>query len=122
MNKELNHTMASMLVPEEILQHFELVSIEEKGEEFILRLEEKEDRIPKAMHQKKKAVLDGFCNPLELQTFPVKGKQVYLQLYRRRWKENTDGQEHYSNAYDFHEPGMKATRQFGAFLKDALGD
>ncbi|HXH17544.1 MAG TPA: hypothetical protein VNJ07_00555 [Chitinophagales bacterium] len=30
MKQELTHTMTSMLVPEEILQHFELVSIEEK--------------------------------------------------------------------------------------------
>ena len=63
--------------------------MEEKDEEFVLRLEENKDRIPKAMYHKKKAVQDGFCNPVELQTFPVKGKQVYLQLYRRRWKENT---------------------------------
>ncbi|HXH20101.1 MAG TPA: hypothetical protein VNJ07_13580 [Chitinophagales bacterium] len=74
MKQELTHTMASMLVPEEILQHFELVCIEEKTEEFILRLEEKAGRIPKAMHQKKKAVLDGFCNALELQTFSGEGQ------------------------------------------------
>lgn len=114
--------MARMLVPDEILEHFELVSIEEKSEEYVLRLEEKKDRLPQEILRKKRAVLDGFCRPIELQTFPIKGNAVYLQLYRRRWKEHSGGERNFHNTYNFHEQGMKATKDFGAFLKEAFGD
>lgn len=116
----LSDQLVSMLVPSEVLSHFDLVEIREASDSIRLRLEEKPDQIPPAMYRKKKAVLDGFCNPLELQTYPVKGKAVYLQLFRRRWKENAESRQHFSNTYDFHEPGMKATRDFGAFLKETF--
>lgn len=117
----LEQEFASMFVPEEILEHFEVVSIESKDEEYVLRLEEDKDRLPQEILRKKKAVLDGFCRVLELQTFPVKGKAVYLHLYRRRWKEKGGGERNFHNEYDFHAKGMKATREFGAFLKGAIG-
>ena len=56
-------------------------------------------------------------NPIELQTFPTKGKEVFLLLKRRRWKIVGSSQSHF-NSYTFHEEGMKATREFGAFLKE----
>jgi hypothetical protein len=65
-------------------------------------------------------VLDGFCNPLELQSFPLKGKPVYLKLYRRRWKHK-GGDKHYSNSYNFNPDGVKATKEFASFLKAAFG-
>jgi hypothetical protein len=114
--------MLGMLVPEEMLESFEVRSIEESEEEFRIRLEEKPGRLPEEILRKKKAVLDGFCRPIELQTFPIKGKAVYLQIYRRRWKEKGGGERNFSNHYEFNEQGMKATREFGSFLKEAFGD
>ena len=65
-------------------------------------------------------VLDGFCNPLELLHFAIKGKPLYLKLYRRRWKSSCSDQ-HYSNRYDFHLKGVKATHEFASFLKGEDG-
>lgn len=114
--------MAQMLVPEEMLEHFDIVSIVHKSEEYIIRLEEKSNTIPDTMEWKGRAVLDGFCRPIELQTFPIKGEAVYVHLYRRRWKERGGGKRNYKNQYQFNETGMKATREFGAFLKEAFRD
>ena len=60
---------------------------------------------------------NGFMNPIELQTFPTKGKEVFLLLKRRHWKIKGSN-ENYFNTYNFHELGMKATKEFGAFLKE----
>ena len=60
-------------------------------------------------------ILDGFCHPLELLHFSIKGKPLYLNLYRRRWKESSSN-DHYSNHYDLHPKGVKATHEFASFL------
>jgi len=120
---ELPITVAQMLVPEEILACFEIESIEENLEDYVISLHEKKTCLPKSIYRKKRAVLDGYLHPLELQTFPIKGKAVYLRLYRRLWKEHGKGGDRgFSNTYNFHHPGMKATKEFGAFLKEAFGD
>lgn len=111
--------LIALIVPEEILEHFEYVSYEDNTFNYIIHLVEKKDvmHIPKEILRSGKAVLDGYMNPLELQTFPLKGKEVFLKLKRRRWKikGTTKG---YSNTYIFNEKGIKATREFGSFLKD----
>jgi hypothetical protein len=49
--------------------------------------------------------------------FPYDGKKLYLQFYRRKWKEK-GGKKSYFNDYDFHPKGAKITPEFGAFLKE----
>ncbi len=119
---EVLQELGKILVPVEILESFEIKSIENKEEEILIRLEEKEGRIPEGIGNKEQAVLDGFCERLELQSFPAQGKAVYLGIYRRRWKEKGGGQRNYFNEYSFQAPGTKATKSFGAFLKETFGD
>lgn len=109
----------SLIVPSEILKSFNVSEIKESTSQIEIILEEKKDLIPEEI-KSANAVLDGFCNPLSLLSFPTKGKQTYLVLKRRRWK--LSGQdEHYSNSYQFNHPGIKATKEFAAFLKEVHG-
>lgn len=112
-------SMSKLFVPIEILEHFELTALEEKGGVIIIELEEKKDatHIPKQIVRDGKAVLSGYCNKVEIQTFPAQGKEVFLTLYRRKWKVKGTTKT-YSNSYRFTEKGMKATKKFGAFLKE----
>jgi transposase len=71
------------------------------------------------MKNTKEVVLDGVGNPIELQSFPLKGKPVYLKLYRRRWKYKGEN-KHYSNTYDFNPQGVKAIKEFASFFKQLL--
>jgi len=114
----LSHVI-SVLVPES-LSAFHLVSVKEHPTYIELRLEDSADVIPSALQNSKVVVLDGFTNPLELQSFPLKGKPVYFKIYRRRWKESGSNQP-YSHQYDLHPEGVKATHEFAAFLKDEVG-
>jgi len=109
----------SVLVPES-LSLFKLVSVKEHATYIVFRLEDAKDKIPTELENSTKVVLDGFCNPVELQSFPLKGKPVYFKVYRRRWKE-TGSKQHFSHHYDLHPAGVKATHEFASFLKDEVG-
>jgi hypothetical protein len=114
----LSHLLSLYLTPV-ISAHFEVQGIQESTHRIDLRLEERPELIPASL-QGTDAVLDGFCNEVELQTFAVSERAVFLHIFRRRWKaKGTD--RHYSNTCDLHPPGVKATHEFAAFLKEQAG-
>jgi len=116
---ELIKQLMSLLIPEELIDNFEISKLIKRKSYYELRIEEREYLIPQALKEKE-VVLDGFCNPIELQSFPIKGRAFYIKVYRRRWKEKGSN-IHYSNKYDLHYEGMKSTKEFGNFLKEAFG-
>jgi hypothetical protein len=118
-NNLLLTNVLSVLIPES-LSSFTLVSVKECADYIELRMEDSADTLPKELQDSQTVVLDGFCNPVELQSFPLKGKPVYFRLYRRRWKESGSN-KHYSRNYDLHPEGVKATHEFASFLKDEVG-
>ena len=119
-SEALIKSLLQVVFPKEITQHFELKSLEEKRAYIQIRFEELAELVPAKMQASKEIVLDGFCNPIELQSFPLKGKAVYLKLYRRRWKYKGE-RKSYSNRYEFNPEGVKATKEFASFLKEAFG-
>ena len=58
--------LLSILIPAS-LRDFSLVSVSESPCCIVLRLEESANNIPTALKIMPNIVLDGFCNPLELQ-------------------------------------------------------
>lgn len=117
--KDLAYESFKILIPEEYLQDFEVNHMENKQEEWVIELVEKEDRIPAAL-KNKEVVLDGYCNEIDILTHAFSLKKIYLRLIRRRWKQRGSTQ-HYSNEYNLHIPGMKTTREFRDFLKEIGG-
>ena len=114
-----NEEVLKILIPSEYLQDFDPNSVENKPDEWIIELIEKEDRIPQALVGKE-AVLDGYNNEIDILTHAFSLKKIYLRLIRRRWKEKGSA-KHYSNEYNLHIPGMKTTREFRDFLKEIGG-
>jgi hypothetical protein len=117
--EQVNKELMRMLLPEDYIKNFNIERIIERKETWEIQLYEKEELIPVQLKCKQVIKL-GFCNPIELQGFPVKGKALYIKIYRRRWKD-AESLEIFDNPYDFHEEGMKATREFGVFLKEDIG-
>lgn len=106
-----------LLVPQEILECFELNQIIENDTELLFDLIEKEVCVPKELAGKE-VVLNGYMNATTLQSFPQNGKQCYIHLRRRRWKEKgITGNKAYNNEYEYTAAGTMATKSFGAFLK-----
>jgi len=116
---DFNEEVLKILIPQEYLQDFDPNSIENKPQEWIIELVEKEDRVP-AILLGKDIVLDGYCNEVDILTHAFSLKKIYLRLIRRRWKER-GGTKGYSNEYNLHVPGMKTTREFRDFLKEIGG-
>ena len=108
-----------IFVPEEYLVDFEVNHIENKPQEWVIELVEKEDRIPAALAGKE-AVLDGYNNEIDnlMHTFSL--KKIYLRLTRRRWKEKGTT-KHYSNEYNLQILGMKTKKESRDFLKEIGG-
>ena len=116
---DFNEEVLKILVPEEYLRDFEPNSVENKPQEWVIELIEKEDRIPQILAGKE-VVLDGYNNEIDILTHAFSLKKIYLRLIRRRWKEKGTT-KHYSNEYNLHIPGMKTTREFRDFLKEIGG-
>lgn len=110
----INHHFYSLIVPENILISFEVDKIEEKEEVLKVYLTEKQGEIPMSEVD---LVLNGYMNPIEIQSFPVQGKACYLYLSRRRWKKRGTNEDVY-NQYKYATEGCKTTPEFGAFLKE----
>lgn len=117
--EEIGSHALSILIPDEILQSFELLKVIENESELLFDLQEKECCIPSAI-KGKDVVLNGYLNSTTLQCFPLKGKHCYIHLRRRRWKlkYSSDGEsKSYHNEYEYTASGTMATKAFGAFLK-----
>ena len=106
------------LMPENLHGYFEVKSIRKKNQEYCLELVEKKDQIPIKAKGRENLVLNGYMNRVEYLTFPNYGLPVYIQAYRRRWKDQETG-EAFFNEYEFHPSGMKTCHAFAAFLKEA---
>jgi hypothetical protein len=120
MNKKLYTELLGLIAPKELTENFELVEIAETALTITLYFRENESNVPEEL-QGKEVVQDGYLNKIELQTFPLKDKTVYLAIHRRRWKEKGKSTPSYNNTYNLHLEGMKTTNEFGAFLKEELG-
>jgi hypothetical protein len=118
--EELLSQFMKTLLPSEIYYNFNIVSLTEHSHGYEMRLEELREIAPCGLSSVGDIVLDGFCNPIELLHFSIKGKPLYLKIFRRRWKASGSSR-HYSNHYNLHPDGVKATHEFASFLKGEVG-
>lgn len=119
MTTALMNEMVNLIAPGVIAENFEVTSIEENTTVITIFFDEKPELIPAEL-KGKQVVLNGFLNPLVLQTFPLKDKAVYLSIRRRRWKEKGSQSAGVNNTYELNRNGMKTTIEFGDFLKEEL--
>ena len=114
MTLELAKSLLSFLAPSVVTDNFELMSIREETNNFVLEFEEFSNLVPSELSGCE-FKLNGFENPVELHTFPQKGKSCFLRIRRRKWVDKQTRRS-YSNKYDLHRPGMKTTDELGDFL------
>ncbi len=116
----LYRELLKLIVPKIILKNFDLSEIKERNDSITLFFEKKKENIPEPL-KGKEVVSAGFVNPVELQTFPVNDKKLFVSIKRRRWKEKGTNDPIYHNSYSLHREGMKTTKEFGDFLKEEPG-
>jgi hypothetical protein len=107
--------LIKLLLPDIIVEYFELTSYK-KGEE-ILHLYLKEiNSIPKEYRQNKLSS-KGFFDEITVQDFPIRGHQVYLHITRRRWINEDTGQVVFRD-WNLVADGTRVTHEFASFLKE----
>jgi hypothetical protein len=107
--------LIKLLLPEIIVEYFELISY--KKEEEILHLYLKEiNSIPKEYRQHKLSS-KGFFDEITVQDFPIRGHQVYLHITRRRWLNEDTGQVVFRD-WNLVADGTRITQEFASFLKE----
>ncbi len=107
--------IVKLLLPEVLIDYFELTSHSLEGEELHFYFKEKNEH-PKEFSSVKLSS-KGFYPEATIQDFPIRGKQVYLHITRRRWL-NEDMNRIVTRDWILVAQGTRMTNEFAIFLKE----
>ena len=108
-----DYKLVSLVLPSGILEFFSITSVCHTEETVNIYLEEK--NIQPAEHSNSTLTSKGFFDEIKVQDFPLRGKDVFLFIKRRRWV-NSQGDIVYRN-WEHVAKGTRMTKEFAAFLK-----
>ncbi|WP_458008627.1 ISAon1 family transposase N-terminal region protein [Flavobacterium sp. PL002] len=107
--------LLKLLLPEIIVDYFELTSYKKADE--VLHLYLKEINPPPKEYRNEKLSSKGFFDEITVQDFPIRGHQVYLHITRRRWL-NEDTSKVVFRDWNLVADGTRVTQEFASFLKE----
>jgi len=107
--------MVNLILPEVLIECFELSKHTLKGEELHFYFTEN-NTIPTEFKDQNLSS-KGFFPEATLQDFPLRGKQVFLHITRRRWINKTIGKVVTRN-WGLLAKGTRITKDFATFLKE----
>lgn len=114
MSHSQERTLIKFLLPEGMLDYFELVKVDLVDEVFKIYLQEI-NNVP-AEYAKDKLTSKGFFEEVKIQDFPIRGKAAFLYVKRRRWLNEATGDTVYRD-WEMVAKGTRLTKEFAAFLK-----
>ena len=112
--------LASIVLPSEILDYFEIVSVEQTSSEIHIHLDE---LMPPCLSGDAHFESKGFMEPVNVTDFPIRDHKVILVVRRRRWTDMRTGKS-FSVPINLEMvcKGTRYSKEFGAFLKETYGD
>ncbi len=110
-----DYELLKYLLPEGILEYFEITKVELQSEVFSVYISEL-NKIPEEYAQDK-LESKGFYEEIKVQDFPIRGKACYFYIKRRRWQNITTGNIVYRN-WELVAKGTRLTNDFASFLKE----
>ena len=102
------------VLPEVLVDHFDLVKSEKKDKILHLSFEER-NVLPKEIKDRS-LQSKGFHKEITIQDFPLRGKTVFLHIKRRRWL-NKISQKAIQRDWNLVAQGTRMTVEFAAFFK-----
>lgn len=118
--KIVEQSVFKLLLPEGLLSYFDMVEVKE-----LCRIKDKHTFYE--LHLEEQNVLHSGYNPVEyeskgfteitVQDFPLRGKDVFLVIRRRRWRHKLDPKQIVKNDYNFIAEGSRLTKELADFLK-----
>lgn len=113
MSSEIKNLM-KLLLPEFLVDHFDVVKVNQISSRIDIYLEE---HIMAPLEFKDLNLIShGFHKQSIVKDFPIRGKQVYLYVKRRRWL-NKATKEVVSRDWNILAKGTRMTAEFASFLK-----
>jgi len=113
-----NFSFASLILPEELFNYFDVLSIEKDPFSVKIHLDEKNE-IPEEFEDRN-LHSNGFHKTIIVQDFPLRERMVFLHIRRRRWLDQ-DTQESLSRDWKLVAKGSRYTEGFATFLKELYG-
>lgn len=107
--------LLKLVLPELIVEHFDLVNTKTELEKMHLYFEEKS--APPKEYNSRQLISKGFLNEITIQDFPLRGKFVFLHIKRRRWTDK-QSQEIIQRDWNIVAQGTRMTYEFADFLKE----
>ena len=107
--------LLKLILPEFLVNHFDLIRNTKKGEVMHLYFEER-NTIPKE-ESNRLLISHGSHKEVTIQDFPLRGNTVYLHVKRRRWIDKST-KEVVQRNWNFVAQGTRMTNEFADFLKE----
>lgn len=107
--------LLKLIIPEFLINHFDLVKNTKNGEVMHLYFEER--NVVPAEESNRQLIAHGFHKEVTVQDFPLRGNTVYLHVKRRRWLDKTS-KEVIQRDWNLVAQGTRMTAEFAAFLKE----
>ena len=115
---EIYRDLVELILPDGILDYFELKSFKKEGSLLHIYLEEL-DIIPEE-YSKEAYRNNGFLPEVQVKDFPVRDLFLNLHVKRRRWLLTESGKK-VRRDWSLLEPGTRMTKGFATFLKGLAG-
>lgn len=107
--------LLKLILPEFLINHFDLVKNTKNGEVMHLYFEERKT-VPKE-EVSRTLIAHGFHKEVTIQDFPLRGNTVYFHVKRRRWLDKATN-EVVQRDWNLVAQGTRMTAEFAAFLKE----
>ena len=108
------NVLLDLIIPEGVSEYFKLTAHKKEDNAIHVYLEEI-NNIPEE-YKTNKVQSKGFFDEVILQDFPIRGKEGYLHVKRRRWL-NLDTNKVVFRNWELVAKGTRITSDFAAFLK-----
>ncbi len=124
--------LAKCLLPEHMLEWFDLTNVEIKPREKKSKQDEQiAEYSPNVIHlyldeneltpeNREDLRPNGFTSAKTFHDFPIRGQEVLLHVRRRRWLD-AEGRNVMSE-FDFIQESTRCSKELADFLKEAFGD
>ena len=111
---ELSKELLSLLLPELLVNHFEITDFKTENKDIHINFVENKTILKEETNRI--LVGNGFHDELTIQDFPLREKTVFLHIKRRRWRDKQTGEAVHRN-WNLVAQGSRMTIDFAAFLK-----
>lgn len=110
-------SLAQVVLPTEVLDHFDIVDVERNDTEIHIHLDEKMyESLRGDVHFESK----GFIPAVSITDFPIRDHKVILLLRRRKWLDTRTGKS-FILPLKIAAEGTRYSHEFAVFLKETYG-